>query len=859
VRSPTGFEKWCSVIWTWAAREIRRQIKFNLFFIFNLSIGLVGFLCLDTFKTSLDNSFQQNAKSYLSADLAISARKMFSEAERENFQKLVGENIPRSRIWELFSMVATNESSRLVQVKAIDEQFPFYGILKLGSGRVIQQGDAKELNQKKIVWVYPELLMQLKVQVGQTLTIGDEPYLIADTIVEDSSQGFRVTSIAAKVFVGMEQLKKSKLVSVGTTMSESNLFKLPPELDSAALVQKLQSQIEDPGIQIVNYISAAEDSGRALKYLSDYLGLVSLVALFLAGLGSAYLFRSFIYSRFYDIAILNSLGLTKKRAQRIYLAHLLLLGLGASVLSLIGATLSLPILSGALKALTPVAIPVAMSLKTTFLALMMGIAGSLLIGWPFLKPTERIQTSNLLTEGAEISATGKWQDLLLFLPGLFLYWVLSVWQAKSLKIGSQFVLLFLGSLVALWILGWLILKLIRLIKVQQPWTVRQALISLSRRQLSSLAVLVSLGLGTVLMNLLPQLKVSLKEDLAAPQNLKLPSLFLFDIQDEQLEPLKKFLAERKLSLAQVSPMIRARIIKVNDVPYERAAEEGQFRTREDESKARFRNRSVNLTYRDRLSDSETLKEGRDFSGRFDPQSKKPAELSVEYRFADQMNLNLNDRLTFEIQGVEVEGEIVNLRSVKWNSFQPNFFIQMQSGVLDEAPKTILASISASPEQVPELQNSLVKQFSNVSMIDVARVIEKVMQISEQMAWSLELMAGLSLLAGFVVLFSIANYEVRRRSWDLNLLKIFGASHRSLFKYLVFEFGLLGFLASFFGALISLAVTWILSRLLFEGTYRFDLTWPLLIILMVTGLSVVILWIVSHHVIRERPSELLQQK
>ena len=357
----------------------------------------------------------------------------------------------------------------------------------------------------------------------------------------------------------------------------------------------------------------------------------------------------------------------------------------------------------------------------------------------------------------------------------------------------------------------------------------------------------------------PQLKVSLKEDLSAPAQLKLPSLFLFDIQDEQLDPLKKFLSERQLSLAQISPLIRARIIKVNGTPYERDLEEGKFRTREEESKARFRNRSVNLTYRDHLSSSESLKAGHDFTGVYDPKSKKLAELSVEYRFAEQMNFKLGDRLSFEIQGIEVEGEIVNLRAVKWNSFQPNFFIQMQSGVLDEAPKTILASISSSAQQVPELQNALVKQFSNISLIDVAKVIEKVIEISDKMSWSLELMAGLSLLAGFVVLFSIANYEVRRRSWDLNLLKIFGASHRSLFTYLVFEFGLLGVLASFFGAVISLAVSWILSWWLFEGTYKFDLTWPCLIVLIVTGLSILILWVVSHQVIRERPSELLKQK
>jgi putative ABC transport system permease protein len=362
------------------------------------------------------------------------------------------------------------------------------------------------------------------------------------------------------------------------------------------------------------------------------------------------------------------------------------------------------------------------------------------------------------------------------------------------------------------------------------------------------------------MNLLPQLKVSLKQDLVAPENLKLPSLFMFDIQDEQLDPLKQFLASKNLSLQQLSPLIRARILKVNGTAFERAEEEGQFQTREEENKARFRNRGVNLSYREKLTESETLKEGRDFSGVFDPNSGKPAEISVEAKFAEQMGFQLHDKLVFDIQGIEIEGEIVNFRNVKWNSFQPNFFIQMQPGVLDEAPKTWLTSIASLPrEQVNRLQTDLVRQFPNISMVDVHRVIEKVLEVSDQMSWSLELMAALSLFAGFVVLFSIASYEVRRRSWDLNLLKIFGASQKSLFQYLLAEFGLLGFLSSFFGVLVSLVLSYVLSRIFFEGTYQFDLTWPLASLVMVTLLSILILWFLSRRVIQEHPAELLQQK
>ncbi len=859
MRPTIDLGEWAAVIWTWAVREIRNQMKFSIFFVLNLSIGLMGFLCLDAFKSSLDQAFQANAKSFIASDFYVSVRRMFTPDEIRQVQQLVGPEALEGRTWELFSMAAAGTASRLVNLKAVDSTYPYYGNLTIQAGGQVSKGSSELLNQSKIVWVYPELLVQLGAKEGESLSIGGENFRIAGTIVEDSSQGLRMASIASKIYVGIEQLKTTSLIGTGTTMFDNLLFKVTPAVDSKAMVEKIKKQIQDPAIQVQTYQESAEDSGRALKYLSDYLGLVSLVALFLAALGSAYLFRSFIYSRFYQIAILNSLGLTKKKAQTIYLAQLFILGLGASAVSLLGATIILPVLSQLIESLAPVSISVALPLKTVGLAIVMGVFGSLLVGWPFLKPTERLQTSLLLTEGAEVRAPFHWKDILFFLPGVFLYWGLSMWQANSFKVGSQFVLIFMGALLALWLMGWALLRVLAWVKISSPWTLRQALLSLSRRKLSSLAVVVSLGLGTLLMNLLPQLKVSLKQDLIAPENLKLPSLFMFDIQDEQMEPLQVFLASKGLELQQVSPLIRARILKVNNVNYERA-EEKDFQTREDENSARFRNRGLNLSYRDKLSPSESLVKGREFSGTYDPSSGKPVELSVEERFADRMGFQIGDRLTFDIQGIELEGEIVNFRSVKWNSFQPNFFIQMQPGAVDGAPKTLLASLAALPaEQLNSLQNEMVRNFPNISMIDVNRVIEKVLEVSDQMSWSLELMAALSLFAGFVVLFSIASYEVRRRSWDLNLLKIFGASQRSLFQYLLAEFGLLGFLSSLFGVILSLLMSFVVSRLFFEGTYTFDLLWPVLSLVGVTLLSIAILWFVSRQVIRERASELLQQK
>src|SRR5690606_14089699 len=135
--------------------------------------------------------------------------------------------------------------------------------------------------------------------------------------------------------------------------------------------------------------------------------------------------------------------------------------------------------------------------------------------------------------------------------------------------------------------------------------------------------------------------------------------------------------------------------------------------------------------RQELSDSETIAKGKPFSPDGGPQ------ISLEERFAERLNLRIGDELTFDISGIEVAGRVVNLRKVRWTSFQPNFFVQFNEGVLEEAPKTFLAALSGlSTEQKASIQNTIVDRLPNISLIDVSRIIERLSGIIEQMSIAL---------------------------------------------------------------------------------------------------------------------------
>lgn len=834
----------------WSLRELARSWRLSLFFVLNLSLGLTGFIALEAYKNALQSHIQENRKNILGADLAVSVRREFSEEEEKSVREALGD-APETLLYDFFAMISVGETSRLVLVKAIDENYPLYGGLTLEDGSRLTARTGS-------LWIYPELKAQLGVEVGKNLKLGNLDLTIQGVITGDTTQTFRSAGIAPRVFIHRDDLPASGLIQFGSTFTKSWLFRLEQDKDAEVIRDRLFQDIKDSAVRVETAAEEAEDSGRQLSFLSDYLGLVALVALFLAGLGASYIWRLFLQQRVKDVAILRSLGLGSTQAVALYVLQALMLGAIALVPALIAAQILFPLLNSLLSLLTPFALQPLLSASAVGVGLLLSVGTSLLVALPFLLKLREVKPAQLFSEhqfSPDLDLRRPWA----FLPAVAALWGLAVWQAKSFMIGSLFLGTLAGVLVSLSLIGWGLLSVFRNWKLG-TWDLRFGLKGAGRRTSSSLAVFVALGLGCLLMNLLPQIKASLQQEFQVEGPSKIPSLFMFDIQDEQVEPLKKALADRQLDLAHLSPMIRSRIVKVNGENFERKVDENTgFKTREEEREVRFRNRGVNLSSRATLSDSEVLLSGREFSGTWDPESNRPAEISLEKRYADRLGLQIGDRMLFDVQGVEFEGEVINFRQVRWTSFQPNFFVLVQPGVLDDAPKIWIAGVAKLPEDMKiSLQNEFAKLFPNVSVIDVARTVNDVLKVAEQMSWSLELMAALALLTGGIVLFSIVRSQVRGRRWELNLLKILGAGPLRVNRYLLSEFVSLVALSAIAGSFLSAVVGPLFLWQIFGLQPAFDLWTPLLTSLFVTLMGAFVAWRASQSVVKEKPLSLLRE-
>lgn len=849
-----------------AWRELHSHPRFSLFFAVNLALGLFGFAMLAAFKGAFDHALDIRSRNLLSADLAISCRRRLTDRElriaRDTIRKIAGPGSREAGYVSLFTMARGPRSTRLAELDAIDTSYPFYGQLKLARRGGITGDAPKEILRSPLAWIHPDLGIQLGLRAGDSLKLGEETFRIDDTVANDTGTAWRGASLAPRLYIGLPFLERTGLIREGSTVSYTRFFKLPPgtpgeTTEQAALA--LDRALPDPAVQIRTHRQASEEVGQLVHYLDDFLGLVALVALFLSGIGSAYLFRSYLSGKVREIAILQSLGASPAMARRSCLIQLAILGSLASALGLGACLALLPALRTVVRSVIPFPLDPTLDAGTATATLTLGIGASLLLGFPLVQRLKGVMTSALFQESADPKLAFTPAQAWNFAPALACFWGLSVWQAHSWKMGSLFFGLFLGSGTILALAGSLTIAAVRAIQASGH-RMRCALRNIWRSRVSSLSCFVSIGIGALLLNVVPEIEGNIRAEFTRPDGLSVPSLFLFDIQQDQLDGLRQLLRGEGLALQDASPLVRSRLEAVNGKPFEKTAVSRGPTTREEEEDRRFRNRGFNLSYRERLERSESIYEGRLWKGPFQPGQSRLPQISIEHRFADRLGIHPGDRLDFDVEGIPVSAEVTSLRRIRWTSFEPNFFILFQPGVLEDAPRSYIATLpELSWDRKIEVQNRVVDRFPNISMVDVTELVTRILEIFRQMGAGIQAIAGLTLVAAVLVLFSIASHQAGTRAAESSLLKVLGAPFSDILATVGIEFGILGLFSSGVGTLLSYGVSYVMSVVVFEGVWVFSWRIPLLSIGLITALGVLTALLATHRVLKRKPVDLLRSQ
>ncbi len=839
-------------------RSIRRRPRYAFGFLAAGILGLSGNLYLDSLEGSIRASLAGKSRELLTADLSVSVRRLTSDEDRAKIAAFLKPTaIERTRSLDLFSMLSTKTGSRLVELVAIEKNYPLVGHLTLEYAGVVEGGTPKATLGAGRIWIDPDVRDSLGLHIDDHAKIGDRDFVVTDVILDDTSSTWRSFSLAPRIVLSIDDLWTTGLIRKGSTVWDRTYAVLRSGVSAVEETRHWNATIDDTAIRATPAEEASQQMAKLSSRLNDYLGLVGITTLFLAIIGIAFLFQTELRRRIRMIGTLRALGDSNRRITAEISLEALVLGAAAGALSIGIVQLTLPFAARMIGEMSGAAIKPVVALFSAVPTIALGAFIGFFIAFPFAARIGRLKPSALFQDEANLEIPSRFRDQLQFFPLLLLFYGLSVYHSHSWKVGSVFFGLAFASVLALFGIGHFLFR--RLERFQtRNLALRLALRSLSRNPWSSLSGFVAIGLGAMLLSLIPDLQGIIESEIERPTGSTVPSLFLFDIQDEQVAGVEKVIAENGGTFVFKSPLIRARLETIRGKPVTKALDFSERSTREQEEEERSQNRGFNLTYRENLRDSEAITKGRNFERPYDAAAHKPAEVTLERQYADRLGVAIGDSIGFDVQGIPIDAVVVGLRRVRWSSFQPNFFVVFQPGVLDDAPKTFLGGVPALDEKTKrKIQESIVTKFPNVAIIQVDEMVKKILRIFDQMGIAIRLTALLSIVTGVFVIFSIARRQALIRRRGLLLLRTVGASARDVLAIFLWEFGILALIASSFGVLFSLTIARILAWTLFdraEFAVRIDAVY---VILGVSGIALAAVSVAAYRLVREKPWRLLQ--
>ena len=846
-----------------AFRELITHKGFSLFFTANLALGLAGFIAIQSFGFSLGDHLEKNLKTILGGDLVIGSNAALSREQLNQVDEILGRDTQKARMITFFTMAQSLDRAKLIRVMAVNATYPLYGRFAFENPL-----PEKNIHDTAGLFMTRDTARTLGLgedqnggHAGKGLGLGTGIFSVYGLFKEDPDNSLAGFELAPKVYMGLSRLPATGLLARGSRVRYLYYYKFPRPVDLPSLARQVDQAFFDPrtGQSPVNVYEPSDVNqrlGRLTRYFTSYMGLVSLIALFLAGMAAAYLFRGYLTLKTGQTAILMCVGALNREVWLMVSLQLLILGGLAACAAFVLSFIVLPAFPVIFKDLIPAGLTLAVSPSTLVICLMLGMGGSLIFCLPLFARIFQIRPARLLSPDNgmdKMSPKTVLLQILSFIPGAAALFGGCVYVAGSFETGAVYAGGFAAAVLILSLAGTVLFQVCGLLSRVRQVAFRIAMRNLFRNKWSSLSCFVTIAMGVFLMGVIPQIRKGIETEIMRPEGMKIPVFFLVDIQEDQHGPLNRFLENHPGHLARISPMVRGRISSVNGQAFKHRGE-GQGRGR------RIRRLEFNFSSRKRLDFSETLVKGRPMSSvPWEFGSVTPFEISVEKSFAKRFDLSIGDVMAFDIQGMPLQGRIVNLRKVKWNSFQPNFFLLFQDGVLNDAPKTFLATITdVPPDQREDLKAAIVKSFPNISVIDVTQTAKTILNVTERLSLSVRFMAWLAIAAGLVSIFSIARLESRKNRNQINLLKVLGCGFTQLKAVTLIEFGFIGFCAALFALALSTGFSLAVSGYFFDSLWAFDFRYALLVLILTTVICMVTGYWAAVRVMKQKAVELLVQ-
>jgi putative ABC transport system permease protein len=759
------------------------------------SVTSVGF-----FTDRIQQLLEQQANVLMGADLVISADHVldadFSLAARQR-------GLRTAQTVSFLSMVQADGHNQLTAVKAVSAAYPLRGELRIAPQRFVPDHVAQTIPARGTVWADERLLGELKIAVGDRITVGDAVLRLAAVISHEPDRGGSLFSIAPRLLMNRGDVAATGLIQPGSRVH----YRLLVAGDAATL--KNYRKVIVPKLARGERLETVEDARpemrTALERARQFLGLASMVSVMLAGVAMAMAARRFVARHLDNVAILRTFGATQRDIAALYGWQLLVLGLAASALGCVTGYIAQGLLGDILGSLAASTLP-APSWFPVLIGMLVGLITLAAFTVPPLMHLRRVPTLRVLRR--DMGALPG-PSRAAYLVGVAALAMITVWQADNLRLGLMVLGGSAATIIVLALTAAAVMTLLKRLGRRASGVWRFGIANLTRRSQGSVVQVVAFGVGMLALLLLGVVRVDLLADWQASLPPQAPNRFVINIQPEQVKALTAFFKANNFTGTDLFPMVRGRLTAINAKPVSPD-------NYQDQRAKRLVEREFNLSWAKTLQSDNSIVAGRWWTN---TDAAQPL-LSVEEGIAKTLGIAVGDTLSYQIGGEMFSARVTNLRKVAWDSFHVNFFVIASPGSLAGFPTSYITSFYL-PVGKEAFLGRMVQRFPNLTVIDVAAIMSQVRQVIERVTLALEYVFAFTVLAGLMVLYAAIQSSLDERLLEGAVLRTLGAGRRQLLGGMAVEFAGIGLIAGLIAASGAAAADYILAEHLFHFSYHLN--------------------------------------
>lgn len=801
-----------ATLWRIARRDLATRIRGLRLLAVCLFLGVATLAAIGSLTRGITSELEVRGQTILGGDVEFALpQRQATDEEMAGFRSV---GVPSATV-RLRAMANDPDGDALLsELKAVDGAYPLYGTMRLDSGA--RRGPPPA----GAIWIGKDLASRLDLKVGGDVKFGEKTFRIDGVIAEEPDrlgEGFTLGPVA---IIGLADLPATQLIQPGSLYESKYRIRLPDSANPEAVGKALTARFPDAGWEVTDRSNGAPGTRRFIERMGQFLSLVGLAALVIAGIGVGNGVASYLAGKRPGLATLKVLGADSAAVLRIYGLQIL----AVAAVSIVAGLVVGAMMPAAIGWVAGDVLPVRPGFALYPLPLAVSAAYGLLIALAFALPplaaTRHVPAAGLYRATVD-SAGGIDRRTLIAVAGAFAAIVaLAVATAREPLFALGFIGAAVGLLVVLVGLGWLVRRTAsRLPRPRRP-LFRLALANLHRPGAATGALVVALGLGLTLFVTLAAIQTSITAEIARTVPQRAPSFFVLDVPRDQAAAFRSLVtrAEPQAGINMI-PALRGSVTEFRGQRVDELAElpEGAWVLRGDRG----------LTYSPTLPNGSELVGGKWWPAGY----KGPPLVSVEQEVAASLGLKIGDTLSVNVLGVEVQATVASFRTVQWDNFGLNYVLVFSPGTFDAAPHNMVATVAVGPKAESELARSIPRAFPSASLIAVRDVVSQVTTLLTQMSQAIAAAASIAILAGIAVLIGAIAASRERRVYDSVILKLLGATRGQILGAQAMEYAVLAAILGVLALALGLAGAWYVVTQLFDFTFAPD---PLIVGLTLVG-------------------------